>query len=352
VNKLNRSEVTVEGLTDLRSLTLEETEALAESLGQKKYRGRQLFSWIYRGKTSFREMTDLPEVFISRLFDTCVIGKLEMLRRQVSSDGTEKFLFGLEDGNAVESVFMRYNYGNTVCVSSQAGCRMGCAFCASGINGLVRDLTAGEIVSEVLDIEKTVKERVSRIVVMGTGEPFDNYDNVVKAIRILHDEKGKNISMRNITVSTCGVVPGIDRFADDLPETGLAVSLHAPEDALRSSLMPINRRYRLDELMEACRRYTEKTGRRITFEYALIKGVNDGDTQLRQLTDLLRGMLCHVNLITLNEVNETKFKSAGRARAREFMDHLEAHGVPATLRRSLGADISGACGQLRLECEN
>lgn len=337
------------GLKDLRSLTSTEMQILAENLGQKKYRGRQLFSWVHKGTISFREMSDLPEVFISSLFDSYTIGRPSLIRHQKSKDGTEKFLFGLGDGNAVESVLMRYKYGNTVCVSSQAGCRMGCAFCASGINGLARNLTAGEIVSQVLEIELATGERVSRIVVMGTGEPFDNYDNLLKFINIIHDPLGKNISMRNITVSTCGLVPKILKFADDLPETGLAVSLHAPNDELRRKIMPVAKSYSLDQLIPACREYTKKTSRRITFEYALIAGVNDGDKELKELAQLLRGMLCHVNIISLNEVNETGLKSAGRRRAEEFKDYLNEHGVPATVRRSLGQDISGACGQLRLE---
>jgi 23S rRNA (adenine2503-C2)-methyltransferase len=255
----------------------------------------------------------------------------------------------MKDGKAVEAVFMKYKYGNSVCISSQAGRRMGCAFCASGMNGLERDLTAGEMYGEILAMEKATGEKISHLVVMGTGEPFDNYENLSKFIRIMNDPSGKNLGMRNITVSTCGLIPVIDRFGDDFPQVNLAISLHAADSEERSEIMPVNRAYPLADLIEACRRYTEKTGRRITFEYTLIHGVNDDRGHLDKLVSLLHGMLCHVNLIPLNAVKEKGFVPGTRERAEEFRDALEKRGIPATVRRELGSDIDAACGQLRLK---
>ncbi|MGI6191728.1 MAG: 23S rRNA (adenine(2503)-C(2))-methyltransferase RlmN [Eubacterium sp.] len=339
-------------MKDLRNLTEAEMQELAKEAGQPAFRGRQLFGWVYKGRTDFREMTNLPEVFTAWLKENAELDSLKLLARQKSkTDGTQKFLYGLKDGNAVETVFMKYKYGNTVCVSSQAGCRMHCAFCASGINGLVRSLTAGEIISQLLDTERETGEKISRIVVMGTGEPFDNYDQISRFIRILHEKDGRNMSSRNITVSSCGLVPGIRKFSEDFPQVNLAVSLHAPVSSLRDELMPVNHSYPLEELIPACRAYTEKTGRRITFEYALIRGKNDTDEMIGKLIHLLRGMLCHVNLIPLNEVSETDLLTSGRKRAEEIQKRLEDSGIPATVRRQLGADIDGACGQLRLKAQ-
>ncbi|WP_409336666.1 23S rRNA (adenine(2503)-C(2))-methyltransferase RlmN [Eubacterium sp. F2] len=339
-------------MKDLRNLTEAEMQELAKEAGQPAFRGRQLFGWVYKGRTDFREMTNLPEVFTAWLKENAELDSLKLLARQKSkTDGTQKFLYGLKDGNAVETVFMKYKYGNTVCVSSQAGCRMHCAFCASGINGLVRSLTAGEIISQLLDTERETGEKISRIVVMGTGEPFDNYDQISRFIRILHEKDGRNMSSRNITVSSCGLVPGIRKFSEDFPQVNLAVSLHAPVSSLRDELMPVNHSYPLEELIPACRAYTEKTGRRITFEYALIRGKNDTDEMIGKLIHLLRGMLCHVNLIPLNEVSETGLLTSGRKRAEEIQKRLEDSGIPATVRRQLGADIDGACGQLRLKAQ-
>jgi 23S rRNA (adenine2503-C2)-methyltransferase len=339
-------------MKDLRNLTEAEMQDLAKEAGQPAFRGRQLFGWVYKGRTDFREMTNLPEVFTAWLEENAELDSLKLLAHQKSkTDGTQKFLYGLKDGNAVETVFMKYKYGNTVCVSSQAGCRMHCAFCASGINGLVRSLTAGEIISQLLDTERETGEKISRIVVMGTGEPFDNYDQISRFIHILHEKDGRNMSSRNITVSTCGLVPGIQKFSEEFPQVNLAVSLHAPLSDLRDELMPVNHSYPLEELIPACRAYTEKTGRRITFEYALIRGKNDTDAMIGKLIHLLRGMLCHVNLIPLNEVSETGLLTSGRKRAEEIQKRLEDSGIPATVRRQLGADIDGACGQLRLKAQ-
>lgn len=337
-------------MKELRGLTLSETEDIVRAEGEPRFRGKQLFQWISRGVTDFGEMRNLPKILRQNLAEKYRVDSLRVICDQQSrSDGTRKFLFALEDGNAVESVFMKYSYGNTVCVSSQAGCRMGCAFCASGIGGLRRNLTAGEMISQILDIERMTGEKVSRTVVMGTGEPFDNYDGLTKFIRVMNDVNGRNMGLRNFTVSTCGLVPEMLRFAGDFPQVNLAVSLHAPTDEQRSRIMPVNRRYPLRELMEAAKEYETITSRRVTFEYALIRGVNDRDWDVEQLIRLLSGTLCHVNLIPLNEVSETGFVTAGRERAKAIQKTLEQKGIPATVRRQLGADIDGACGQLRLE---
>ena len=331
-------------------MTQKEMSGLAQSMGQPAFRGKQLFGWIYKGKRDFREMKNLPGVFIQSLEEKCVIDPLTLLEcRESQTDGTKKYLFGLDGSSAVETVFMKYKYGNSVCISSQAGCRMGCAFCASGMDGLDRNLTAGEMISQIMDVEADTGENVGHVVVMGTGEPFDNYDNLAKFIRLINDKDGKNLGMRNITVSTCGLVPVIDRFAEDFPQVNLAISLHGTTDERRGAIMPIDRKYPIADLIDAARRYTEKTGRRVTFEYALIHGENDSNADMDNLCRLLRGMLCHVNLIPLNQVEETGFRTSGRHRAEECMDRLESRGIPATVRRQLGADIDGACGQLRLE---
>ena len=336
-------------MINLRDLSLEETERLVVGLGQPAFRAKQIFQWIGKGKKDFREMTNLPEVFKEKLSEKCRIGGVETAAVQKSvKDGTRKYLFRLEDGNTVESVFMKYKYGNSICLSSQAGCRMGCAFCASGKNGLVRGLTPGEMLSQLLEAEADTGEKIGHIVVMGTGEPFDNYENLSAFLRIVNDKTGKNIGMRNITVSTCGLVPGIQRFSDDFPQVNLAVSLHGTTDEIRASMMPVNWKYPLNVLLSACREYTKKTGRRITFEYTLVNGVNDREEDMHRLSGLLSGMLCHVNLIPLNKVNGSGFDTVSREKAAEFQQFLEKKGIPATVRRELGADIDAACGQLRL----
>ena len=336
-------------MINLRDLTLKEMEELIVSMGEPKFRAKQVFGWIYKGKTDFREMTNLPEVFRQKLKETAYIGAVEPLKIQKSkTDGTRKYLFRLEDGNLIESVFMKYKYGNSICVSSQAGCRMGCCFCASTRNGLDRNLTPGEILSQLMAAEADTGERIGHIVVMGTGEPFDNYDNLSRFIRIVNDPNGLNIGMRNITVSTCGLVPVIRRFGRDFPQVNLAISLHGTTDEIRGSMMPVNGKYPLEVLIPACRDYTETTGRRITFEYTMVNGVNDSDEDAHRLSKLLQGMLCHVNLITLKRVAESGFDTVSRKRAEEFRHLLEREGVVATVRRELGADIDAACGQLRL----
>ena len=338
---------------DLLDLTIEEMKSFAAALGEKPYRGKQVFQWIYRGAAGFEEMTDLPKAFRARLAEEAFIGLPEVLEEQVDpADGTRKFLFGYPDA-AVESVFMKYSYGNSLCVSSQVGCKMGCAFCASALGGFQRDLTAGEMMGQVLAAQRASGQEINHIVIMGMGEPFDNYENVSRFLRLLHEPAGKNMSWRHITVSTSGIIPVMKRFGEDFPQVSLAVSLHRIDDEDRSRLMPVNRSYPVGDLLEAAREYTEKTGRRITFEYALIRGENDRPEDIEGLTRALRGMLCHVNLIPLNEIKESSgsLKAGSRERAIEIADMLEKRGVAATVRRSLGRDIDAACGQLRLKAD-
>ena len=345
---------------DLLDLTMEEMKTFVAGLGEKPYRGKQLFQWVHRGAASFEEMTDLPKRFREELSGKSLVGRLQPLQVQEDrKDGTRKFLFavaetdGFESGNpatrpAIESVFMKYSYGNTLCVSTQVGCRMGCRFCASARGGFLRNLTAGEMMAQVLGAERQTGEKINHIVLMGMGEPFDNYENVSRFLRIMHDPAGRNMSWRNMTVSTSGIIPVMEAFGEDFPQVNLAISLHRIDDAGRSELMPVNRRYPVKELLDAARKYTEKTGRRISFEYALIRGENDRPSDVRLLCEALRGMLCHVNLIPLNEVRESGLAGTDRQRAREIAQQLEASGIPATVRRELGSEIDGACGQLRL----
>ncbi len=341
-------------MLNLRDLTVKELEEYFVSIGEKPFRAKQVFEWLNRGVDSFDEMSNIPKELRERLSDAeasddITIGRINILRKQESrTDGTIKYLFQLRESIAVESVFMKYKYGNSICVSSQAGCRMGCAFCASTIGGLTRNLSAGEILMQVIGAERDTGEKISHVVIMGTGEPFDNYDNIVKFITLAHEPKGLGLSMRNITVSTCGLVPKIMEFARDLPQVNLAVSLHAPNDEVRSRIMPVNRTYNVARLISECKRYTEATHRRITFEYALIAGVNDAPSRADELADLLKGMLCHVNLIPLNEVSETGLAGSPKAQVQEFLARLESRGITATVRRELGSDIDAACGQLRL----
>lgn len=336
-------------MINLRDLSKSELEEFVLELGEPKFRAKQIFGWIYKGVADFDEMNNLPKTLREKLRKNSYIGSLKtLIVQQSKTDGTRKYLFELEDGNTIESVFMKYKYGNSICVSSQAGCRMGCRFCASGMNGLVRNLTAGEIISEIMEAEKDTGEKIGHIVIMGTGEPFDNYENIAGFLRLVNDKDGLNIGMRNITVSTCGLAEMIDVFGRDFPQVNLAISLHSADNEVRSSMMPINRAYPIEKLIERCRAYTEKTGRRITFEYTLVNGVNDSDEDAAKLISLVSGMLCHVNLIPLNSVEGTGFDTVSRKRAEEFKIILEKKGIPATVRRELGSDIDAACGQLRL----
>lgn len=341
-------------MKNLLGMTVEELKVFAvEELGEKAYRGRQIFVWVNRGVTDFDEMTDLPKSLREELKARAFVGDVSVLDvKKDRKDGTQKFIFGFGEpaersADAVEGVFMKYRYGNSLCVSSQVGCRMGCKFCASAIGGFVRNLTAGEMLGQVFATEKYTGEPINRIVVMGMGEPFDNYDELKRFLEILHDTEGKNLSYRNITVSTCGIVPAIERFADDFPQVNLAVSLHRADDEGRSAIMPINRKWPVDQLLDTVRGYVKKTGRRVTFEYALIRGENDAPEDIMLLREKLRGILCHVNLIPLNKVEESGLKGTTRARAEEFASQLEDAGIPTTVRRELGGEIDGACGQLR-----
>lgn len=330
-------------------MTREEIKDAMVAMGEKSFRGDQIFQWVQRGVTNLDDMTDISKPFREKLASAAYIGSLTAITKQEDpQSGTKKFLFGLGDGNRIESVFMRYKYGNSLCVSSQAGCRMGCEFCASTLAGLARNLSAGEMVDQIICAQRETGEHIGHIVVMGIGEPLDNYDNLSKFINIINDKKGLNIGMRNITVSTCGIVPMIERIGRDFPQVNLAISLHAPNDELRSSMMPINKRYPIGELMRACKKHTEATGRRLTFEYALASGVNDGDKTIDELIKLLRGNLCHVNLIPLNEIKEKTMTGSAAQRVERIRERLEKAGVTATVRRELGAKIEGACGQLRL----
>lgn len=341
-------------MQNLLGMTIEELKLFAEEAGEKPFRGKQLFVWLNRGVRNIDEMTDLPKAFREKLKGILEegsyrIGGCEVIDVQKDSkDGTGKFLFSC-NGDAVESVFMKYKYGNSLCVSSQVGCKMGCTFCASALGGFVRNLDAGEMLGQVLAAEKATGETINHIVVMGMGEPFDNYDNVARFLRLLHSSDGKNMSYRNMTVSTSGIVPGINRFAEDFPQVNLAISLHRADDEGRSRIMPVNRKYPVMDLMKAAGEYTEKTHRRITFEYTLIEGENDSNRDIRLLQELLKGMLCHVNLIPLNPVEETGMRGSAQARAGEIAATLESSGIPATVRRQLGSEIDGACGQLRLK---
>jgi 23S rRNA (adenine2503-C2)-methyltransferase len=338
--------------TDIKSLTPEELGTFLELIGEKKYRARQIFGWLYKGVYSFSEMTDLSKELREKLEETAYIERLTIEKMQISQkDGTRKYLFGLRSGDAIESVFMKYKYGNTVCVSSQAGCRMNCAFCASGASGFVRSLTAAEMVDQIIGIEKETGERIGNIVVMGTGEPFENYETLCRFLTLVHAKEGLNISLRSITVSTCGIIPKMEAFARDFPQVNLAVSLHAPNDRIRDQLVPINRKFPIDQLLAASRKHIEKTGRRITFEYALIKGINDKESNAVELAEILSRMICHVNLIPLNPVAESKFEGTDRKEAEYFLSVLERKGIQATIRRELGTDIDGACGQLRLSAK-
>ncbi len=333
-------------MTDIKSMTQEELGTLFRDLGQPAFRAKQVFTWLHRGVTSFEEMTDLPKDLRAKLAEHCVISYPTVERKQVSAqDGTIKYLWRLMDGNCVETVFMRYQHGNTVCVSSQVGCRMGCAFCASTLGGKVRDLTAGEILDQVLFTQMDAGEAVSNIVMMGIGEPLDNFDNVLRFLELVNHPDGLNIGMRHISLSTCGLTEKIDKLAEYGLQLTLSVSLHAPDDPTRDKLMPVNRGTGVAKLLAACRRYFETTGRRISFEYAMIDGVNDSDAQADLLADWLEGTGSHVNLIPLNHVAESPLKPSRRVR--QFQQRLERRGLTVTVRRKLGGDIDASCGQLR-----
>ena len=331
---------------DIRSMTLEELTAALRDMGEPAFRGKQVFTWLHRGVRSFDEMSDISKPLREKLARTYRVSGLTAARKQVSrTDGTIKYLWELHDGNCIETVLMRYRHGNTVCISSQVGCRMGCAFCASTLGGKVRDLSPGEMLEQVIFAQADGGVPVSNIVLMGIGEPLDNFDNVLRFLELVNHPLGLNIGMRHISLSTCGLIPGIRRLGELELQLTLSVSLHAPDGETRSRIMPVNRAYGVDELFEACHGYFDKTGRRISFEYAMIDGVNDADWQADLIVKKLRGMPGHVNLIPLNDVAESPLKPSRRVR--QFQQRLERQGVTATVRRSLGGDIDASCGQLR-----
>lgn len=334
----------------LSDLPLPHLTEYMKELGQPAFRAKQIFSWIHRKLvTDFSAMTDQPKALLQTFAENCTLAAPTIRRRQQSKDGTVKYLLELADGNCIETVLMRYHYGNTVCVSTQVGCAMGCRFCASTQAGRVRDLTPGEIAAEIYTAQKDTGERVSHVVLMGIGEPLHNFDNVMDFLTLITCPEGLNIGMRNISLSTCGLVPKIDALAERKLQLTLSVSLHAPDNTVRSSMMPINDAYPLEKLIPACRRYQKTTGRRISFEYSMVRGVNDSPEMARKLAELIRGMGAHVNLIPINPVDGSPYSATDARNVQRFRQMLEDLGVNATVRRRLGADISAACGQLRRE---
>ena len=335
-------------MNHLRSMTEPELRQVLTQLNQPAFRAKQLFSWLHKGVRSFDEMTNLPKNLRDALQQEYPLLPPEVVRKQESKlDGTIKYLWKLHDGNCVETVLMRYHYGNTVCISTEVGCRMGCAFCASTLGGLVRRLEPREMLEQVLFTQVDSGLPISHIVLMGIGEPLDNFQNVLRFLELVNDENGMNISMRSISLSTCGLVPKILELAEKKLQLTLSVSLHAPTDEIRNTIMPVNKAYPVEQLMEACRVYYKKTNRRISFEYAMINGVNDTPEAAKTLLKLLKGLPAHMNLIPLNHVEESPLKPSTRKAVRQFQEILEAGGVPATVRRTLGGDIDASCGQLR-----
>lgn len=335
--------------TDILGMTQEELARDLTELGEKKFRAGQIYQWLHvRHVRSFDEMTNLSKALRGKLEERYRIPVLEVREVLTSQiDGTQKFLFALEDGNVIESVLMRYSYGLSACISSQVGCRMGCRFCASTIGGRIRDLSAGEMIRQVTKMSETAGGRIGHVVIMGSGEPLDNYDNLIRFLRIMGDPEGECLSLRDITVSTCGIVPNIRRLADEgLPVT-LALSLHAPSQEKRERLLPISKRYKLDDVLDAMQYYFDKTGRRITFEYSCVEGENTSPQDAGMLSDLVKGMNCHINLIPVNPVSERSYQRPAQDKIKAFRSQLEKKGISVTIRREMGQDINGACGQLR-----
>ena len=335
--------------TDIKSLSLSELKAEMENMGEKSFKAKQIYSWLHkRGAESFDEMTDISKKLRENLENSYDIYNCSIEKKLVSMyDNTVKYLFRLHDGELIDSVVMKYKYGYTICVSSQVGCKMGCRFCASGIAGFVRNLNVSEILSQIYTAQRDLDIRIPHIVMMGVGEPLDNFDNVIKFLSMISDENGLNIGMRNISLSTCGVVTGIYKLLEKKLQLTLSISHHAPNHEIRSRTMPVNDRWNIDELLKACRDYTKETSRRISFEYAMIDGVNDSDECARELASRLKGMLCHVNLIPVNSVKERNFRKSNDKQIASFIKILEAKGINVTVRRTLGSDINASCGQLR-----
>lgn len=335
-------------MKNIKDYNLDELQEELINMGEKKFRAEQIFKWIYKEKVkSFDEMTNLSIELREKLKENYTMCNYNILKKQESKDGTKKYLFDVLDGNAIETVLMQYHHGKTACVSSQIGCKMGCKFCASTGIQFVRNLTAGEIVEQILAVEQDINDKISNIVFMGIGEPLDNYDNVIKAIKIMNNPKGLEIGTRHISISTSGLVPRIYDLANEKIQCTLSISLHATTDEKRSSMMPVNNRYNIEELMKACKDYIKITNKRISFEYALAKDNNDNLEYAQRLVDLLKGMLCHVNLIPINKIENGKFSKSTNENILKFRDFLNEHGIVATVRRELGSDIEAACGQLR-----
>ena len=335
-------------LKNIKDFDLEELKIELENIGEKKFRAEQIFKWIYQEKvTSFNEMTNLSIELREKLNNNYTLGIFKILKKQIASDGTIKYLFDILDGNAIETVLMKYHYGYSLCVSSQVGCKMGCKFCASTGIAFVRSLTSGEIVEQILSVERDENIKISNVVFMGIGEPMDNYDNVVNAIRIINNPKGINIGARHISISTSGIIPKIYQLAEENIQCTLSISLHATTDEQRRKMMPINNKYNIEELIKACKDYISKTNRRISFEYALAKDNNDNLDDAKRLVKLLHGMICHVNLIPINKIENGSFEKTNNENIIKFRDYLNDHGIVATIRRELGSDIDAACGQLR-----
>lgn len=334
---------------DIKSMNMQELCEYIEASGEKKFRAKQIYEWLHRKLVrDFDDMSNLPKSLRDRLKEECYIAKLEAAEVLTSQlDGTQKYLFRLEDGNVIESVLMKYKFGNSVCISTQVGCRMGCRFCASTLDGLERCLTTSEMLDEIYRIQSSTGERVSNIVLMGTGEPMDNYDNVLKFVKMITDENGLHISQRNITISSCGLIENIKRLADEQLQITLALSLHASDDETRKSLMPIANKYSISEILDTCDYYFRKTGRRVTFEYSLVAGVNDTKDEADRLGRLLKNMHGHVNLIPVNPIKEREYKQSDKKAIMDFKKQLESYGINVTVRREMGRDIDGACGQLR-----
>lgn len=334
---------------DIKNLTLEQLEQEIINMGEAKFRAKQIFSWLHQKNVcSFEEMSNISKDFKQKLNDKFKITEIEIVDKLVSSvDKTNKYLFKLENNHIIESVLMKYSYGNAVCISSQVGCRMGCTFCASTLEGLERNLTTAEMVSQIYKIQQDSKEKIRSIVLMGSGEPFDNFDNFLKFIEIINHKDGLNIGQRHITVSTCGIVPKIYELADKKLQINLALSLHAPTDEKRRNIMPIAKKYTVKEIVDACKYFAETTKRRVTYEYALIAGVNDTEEDAKEIIKLLKGSLAHINLIPVNDVKERNYVKSSKENIRKFADTLIKAGIETTVRRELGSDINAACGQLR-----
>lgn len=334
-------------MTDLKSLTYEKLEEFLREMGEPTYRAKQVFAWLGSGISSYDEMTNIPKALREKLRESTELTALQCAARYHSKDGTVKYIWQLRDGQCIESVVMQYHHGRSICISTQVGCRMGCKFCASTLGGKIRNLTAGELADQILCAEKDLGERISNVVLMGIGEPFDNYDNVITFLKNISHPNGRNLGLRHISVSTCGLTDKIAALAEENLPITLLISLHAPNNELRDKLMPVNHKYPMEQLLETCREYIKKTGRRISFEYTLIRDVNDSERCAEELARKLQGMLCHVNLIPVNTVEENGLRRSTPETVERFQKYLLQHHINTTVRRELGSDISASCGQLR-----